>query len=126
MLSGRSRRRSIAVFLTLALLFMQWAVASYACAPPAAAATAPCEGHATSRMDPERGVLCKTHCTADAQQAPAGAPQPSAVALVGPVLAGVLDVAGAEGIAAAMPASVALGPPAGAPPLYLELQVLRN
>ncbi len=126
MFAGRSRRRPIAVFLMLALLLMQWAVASYACPQRAAAAAMPCEGHAVSRMDPDSGVLCKTHCTAGAQQAPVDAPQAPAVALVGPVLAGVLDVAGAEGIAAAMPASVALGPPEGAPPLCLALQVLRN
>lgn len=126
MFVGRARRRLLAAFVTLALLFTQWAVASYACPQLTAAAAAPCEGHAVAKMDPERGVLCKSHCTAGAQQPAADLlPLPAAVPADARI-ARVLDLAGAEGIAAAIPASVAVGPPDGSPPIYLSLLVLRH
>ena len=60
------------------------------------------------------------------QQQPAGAADvPQAPFLSAPLLR-VLDTATAEALAAEIPAAVASGPPAGSPPLYLSLLVLRN
>lgn len=119
------------------LLFGQTAAVAYACermglgAPTAggeADAPAPCRVHAGADVAPEHPLLCKAHCQADQQTVNSGsaaADVPSAP-LLGPVLWHLPDpaVTGAHGDA--MPAPLAVGPPAGSPPLYLSLLVLRN
>ncbi|MBI5717417.1 MAG: hypothetical protein HZC37_06990 [Burkholderiales bacterium] len=124
------------------LLFVQWTTASYACpqlsgaasesmggAGASTIASMPDCGGDMSAMDPEQPQLCKVHCEAGQQSVNSGAAvlgAPPAMAHGGAVV-GVLDIAEAAGLAAAMPPSAwGAGPPAGVPPLYLTLQVLRN
>jgi len=119
------------------LLFAQLATSAYACprlaVEPAAAiaemaAMPGCTGEMPSRMDPDQPQLCKAHCeggSTSVNSSPTVFDAPLAAA-VGAVLVGVVDVADAASLAARIPASVAVGPPAGAPPLYLSFLVLRN
>lgn len=132
-----SHRSWLSGWLIAVLLFTQLATAAYACpqlAPEpgaAVAAMAPmpdCDGSMFTRMDPDQPLLCEAHCEAGktlANSQPAAPDLPQALA-VGAALVGSVDVAGAVQLAARMPASVADGPPVGAPPLYLFLLVLRN
>lgn len=100
-------------------------------APAAAATQMPCEGHGAGGSDgaaPEDRLLCKAHCQADEQSvnsAPAAAdlPPASLLGLVPWHQPRLGDVApGGRPVPRATPT----GPPAGAPPLYLSLLVLRN
>ena len=144
---ARQWGRWIASGLVAALLFMQLAVAAYACpkldAPAHSAAmqmagmgldeavdmTAMPDCHAMAgSMDEEAPQLCRAHCGSDGQPAPsAQVPDFHAAAAQALWLAYVLPAA----IAGATPAELraatpepACGP--GFPPLYLTLQVLRN
>jgi hypothetical protein len=120
------------------LLFGQTAAVAVACqrmdlsvpggGEAIAAAGAPCSGHAASDPAPEHPLLCKAHCQADQQSVNSGslaADVPSAL-LLGPVLWHLPDPA--DSGASARPALPPwpAGPPAGSPPLYLSLLVLRN
>ena len=79
-------------------------------------------------MDPDQPQLCKAHCEAGQQSVNSSVAAASVPpqALIGALWVRVLDVAAIELIAAAMPEAQPVGPPAGAPPLYLSLLVLRN
>jgi hypothetical protein len=123
------------VWLILALLFSQWATAAYACPRESAAVAASaamadmpvCNGDMPA-MDPDQPQLCKAHCEAGQQSVnnSAGVANVPPPALTGALWVRVLDVAAIEQIAATMPEAQPVGPPAGAPPLYLSLLVLRN
>ena len=72
----RRTRLLTALFALLSLLFMQLAVAGYACPAPAAAgaesvATAhvgmPCASSISMAMDTEQPALCHAHCQSDKQ-----------------------------------------------------------
>jgi hypothetical protein len=127
----------LSAWLAAVLLFTQLATAAYACpqlAPAAGeavvemAAMPDCDGSMPLRMDPEQPQLCKAHCEAgksSVNSQPAAPDAPPALA-VGAALVGIVDAADAAQLAASMPVSVADGPPAGAPPLYLSFLVLRN
>jgi hypothetical protein len=87
-----------------------------------------CAGKMATTMDPEQPQLCKAHCQAGASSVnsqPAVPDAPPAPALAA-ALVGVVDPVDVALRAASMPATLAAGPPAGAPPLYLSLLVLRN
>jgi hypothetical protein len=74
---ARSLRRRVASIVALALLFMQLAVAAYACpgnaAPDPSMAGMPCQQMMAGRLavDQDQPALCFQHCQADAAQ-----PQP--------------------------------------------------
>jgi len=87
-----------------------------------------CAGHAPGAMDPAQPLLCKAHCEAGQQSVNSGSGAASVPppALVGALWVRVLDVAEAEQLASAMPEAQSVGPPAGSPPIYLSLLVLRN
>lgn len=140
MSSLRRHRAWLAGWFAALLLFTHLATAAYACpqltvAPDEVAAAVAAEMAAMpdcagmpAQMDPDQPQLCKAHCEAGSSSLnsqPAVPDAPAAVALAA-ALVGVLDVALAAQRAATMPAAVADGPPAGAPPLYLSLLVLRN
>ena len=127
--------RCLTRWLSVALLFMQLAVAAYACpaaftpAPaPAAMAEMPgCPGNMPQAMDPDQPLLCQAHCQ-QASQTPQ--PTPPADLPNSPVLLAVLDWRPAL-LLPTWPAgeAQALRPgasPPGSPPLYLRLLVLRN
>lgn len=133
----RRHRGWFSGWLVAVLLFTQLATAAYACpqlSPAAAEAVAvmaampDCDGTMPTRMDPEQPQLCKAHCEAgdssvNSQATALDAPPAMAA---GAALLGIIDVAEVAELAASMPASVADGPPAGAPPLYLSFLALRN
>lgn len=133
---SRRHRRWLSGWLVALMLFMQWATAAYACPRAdaeargdavAMAAMPDCNGD-MGGLDPAQPQLCKAHCQAGQQSVHSGAvvpDAPPALALAGAVV-GVLDIAEAAQLAAAMPPAWAAGPPVGAPPLYLSLHVLRN
>ena len=132
----RHHVRRFTVWLILALLFSHWATAAYACARESAAATAlaematmpGCDSAPWRAMDPDQPQLCKAHCEAGGQSVNSslGAASVPPPALIGTLWVRVLDVAVIEQLAAAMPEAQPVGPPAGTPPLYLSLLVLRN
>jgi len=137
MVSGRRHRGWVARALVVALLFAQWATASYACPglgvtgahTAAAEAMAPmpdCDGNTTG-MDPAQPQLCKMHCEAgDSVNSGAATPDVPVALAEGGAWAGVLDVACMEAVAAAVPPMGEAPPRSGAPPIYLSLHVLRN
>jgi hypothetical protein len=91
-----------------------------------------CAQHAgpDSAADPAstHPLLCKAHCQADQQSVntgPVGADVPASD-LLGAVLWHLPEPWSASCSRAAMPAPRGAGPPAGFPPLYLSLLVLRN
>ncbi len=136
----RLQRRSIrwlSIWMVGAVLFMQTAVAAYSC--PAAIeaaqvaaemATMPgCSGDMHGATDAAQPQLCKAHCEAGQQSvnSAAGVVTPPAPAMLAPLWVRALDVAGSLEQRAACPqAARASAPPAGTPPLYLALLVLRN
>ena len=103
-------RLTTALVVVLALLFSQWALASYACPgqadADAVAAAMPCHG-----MDAAQPVLCHQHAAGAAQSfEPAQPPVPSLPAIVQ-----VLDVP-AVPVAAATPALPPTALPEAHPP----------
>ena len=129
----RRTLRRLAVWLLLPLLFAQWATASYACPQAASAVTAMpdmpgCHGAMPgAAMDPEQPLLCKAHCDHGAQTVnDSPQPEPSPHLL----LWAVLDWNGpaSNPVHGAQPADdhSVRARPAGSPPLYLLLRVLRN
>ena len=122
--------------LALALAWTQLLTAAYACPVPPASqpgstttmAAMPDCGQ-MSGVDVEQPQLCKAHCDRDRQtvnNAPAPDPVPAAIILDRLLtrLALWVSPAAAEVLPAVITAHT--GPPAGAPPVYLALQVLRN
>jgi hypothetical protein len=130
----RRHRGWLSGWLIALVLFTQLATAAYACpqlapvpdADAAMAAMPGCDGSMTTHMDPEQPQLCKAHCEAGTTSVNSQVTAPDAppALAVGAVWVGTVERADAA--AACMPASVAVGPPAGAPPLYLSFLVLRN
>jgi hypothetical protein len=135
----RRHRSWLSGWLVALLLFAQWATAAYACpqltggatqgdATTAMAAMPDCTGSMPA-MDPEQPQLCKAHCDIGQQSVQSGSTAldaPSAMAHGG-ALMGVLRLAdAAERAASMLPPTRWAGPPAGTPPLYISLLVLRN
>lgn len=133
-MSRRALRR-LAVWLMLPLLFAQWATASYACPQISTIGSVvvmpdmpDCHGMTPgAAMDPEQPVLCKAHCDRGSQTV--NDPPPL---LLSPqlLLWAVLDwnlpaLHSARREEPADDRSVSARP-AGSPPLYLLLLVLRN
>jgi len=128
--TARHRRLGASLLAGL-VLFAQVLTAAYACPRQAVDGTAPvqlttdCATHAPAAMDPDQPLLCKAHCDQGQQSPNAGVNLASAMAAM-PVLLWILpEFAAPVGLEAPAYAP-ANGPPRGAPPLYLSLQVLRN
>ena len=132
----KAYRRWTASLLAFALVCTQLLTAAYACPVPAAsvpgsatlmAGMADCDQ--MSGMDMEQPQLCKAHCDRDKQtvnNAPANDLSPAAIILDRLLTRLALWVS--PDAAEALPAVITAhtGPPDGAPPVYLALQVLRN
>jgi hypothetical protein len=131
----RQGRGRLCGWLVVALLFMQMAVAAYACprgmagdAGTAMAAMPDCAGASAMAMDPDQPQLCKVHCDQGTQ---AVNPMPIGdVFTAAPMLLAVLDWSGGtllrtppETQRASLPTGA---PPPGSPPLFISLLVLRN
>jgi hypothetical protein len=128
MLRNRRSRLFTTLFALLSLLFMQLAVASYACPGAASSKVAevaamaeagmPCAESMSLRMDDERPNLCQAHCQAGQQTAD----KYEVPALL--AAAAVASVAYAPFIAAPMPLGAPLQAPllrrATAPPLAVQ------
>ncbi len=129
-------RGSICGWLAAVLVAQLLLSAAHACvstvvpAPrtTAVAHTHECDGDMSAPADGNPTPLCKAHCDAGQQsvKSSASAVDVPQAPLAGAPLMRVLDIVAAEALAADMPAALAVGPPAGAPPLYLSLLVLRN
>ena len=126
------RHRWVCVWLAALVFGGQVAAAAYACptlgGDPETAQMPDCTGHAGGTKDPAQPLLCKAHCEAGQQSvnSSAGAPNVPAAAMIATPWVRALDVAEAGQIALALPDPQSVGPPAGTPPLYLTLLVLRN
>jgi len=134
----RRHRTWLSGWLVALLLFAQWATAAYACprlasdATPGTSAIAmasmpDCAGRMPA-MDPEQPQLCKAHCELGQQSVQSGSmvlDAPPAMAHGG-ALMGLLHLAESAERAASLSPARGAGPPAGTPPLYLFLLVLRN
>lgn len=131
--SLRRHRRWLPAWLVPLLLFALIATAAYACPQPAQPAA---EGVAAmaempdcqTGMDPAQPQLCKAHCEAGQQSVNSNA---AAASVPGPALidarwARLLACGDAASGGLAPPQALSIGPPAGTPPLYLSLLVLRN
>lgn len=132
----RHRRWLSGGFIAL-MLFTQLITAAYACpqlvpasddAVAAMAAMPDCDGSMPTSMDPDQPQLCKAHCEngKTSVNSQAAAPEAPPALAAGMAVVGIVDVADAAQLAAVLPASVAHGPPRGAPPLFLSFLVLRN
>lgn len=134
----RRHRSWLSGWLVALLLFAQWATAAYACpqlaggapqnnAAMAMAAMPDCTGGMPA-MDPEQPQLCKAHCDAGQQSVQSGSTALDAPPTMahGGALMRVLRLDDATERAAPLPPTRGAGPPAGTPPLYLALLVLRN
>jgi hypothetical protein len=127
------RHRWVCLWLAALMFGGQVAASAYACptmgTEQVAAAMADCAmtGNAGT-TDPAQPLLCKAHCEAGQQSVNSGAGAASvpAPALIAALWVRALDVAEAAQIASALPEPQSVGPPAGSPPLYLSLLVLRN
>lgn len=127
---GRLRLRWVAITLIAALLFMQFALASYVCPVVVADANTlqtACADHGKVPADSTQPQLCKAHCAADelAVGAAGGVDAPTA-----PLLLAVLDWRAAL-LAVSAPVESGFdrwsgAPPPGAPPRYLSLRILRR
>jgi hypothetical protein len=126
------RHRWVCVWLAGLMFVGQVAASAYACptlgTEPAVVHGPDCAGHAGSGADPGQPLLCKAHCEAGQQtvNSATGAASVPPPALIDALWLRVLDPMAVEQIAAAMPEAQPVGPPAGTPPLYLSLLVLRN
>ncbi len=126
-------RRWLAGWLIVSWLFMQLAVAAYACpldrvgsaVEMAAMPDCPYGGNVT--LDAAAPQLCKAHCERGTQLPPS---HMAADAPPAPLLWAVLDWSQQGRLPASLLAMQAQRPsgaaPPGGPPLYLILQVLRN
>jgi hypothetical protein len=130
--SLRRHRRWLPAWLVAVLLVAQMVTAAYACpraaaeaavATPAAAEMPDCH----AGMDPAQPPLCKAHCEAGQQSvnSNAGAANVPGPALIDARWARVPACIDAAQTALGAPKAQSVGPPAGTPPLYLSLLVLR-
>jgi hypothetical protein len=136
MFIARHTIRRAALWLTMALLLSQWAIASYACpraaADGAAAVTMPdmpgCDGTMPrAAMDPDQPQLCKAHCESPSQSAqPPVSYEPSPSYSLWAVLDWHAVVLQTEHGMVGASLAASSPPPAGAPPIYLSFRVLRN
>lgn len=130
--SLRRHRRWLPAWLVPVLLFALMATAAYACpqAAPNAEGVAAMAGmpDCQTGMDPAQPQLCKAHCEAGQQSVNSNAAAASvpAPALIDARWARALACAETASTALAAPKPQSVGPPAGTPPLYLSLLVLRN
>jgi hypothetical protein len=87
-----------------------------------------CEGHEAEGPAPEQRLVCKAHCQADEQSlnSAAAAPDLPAADLLGLVPWHQPRLGDAAHVVRPVPRARPTGPPAGVPPLYLSLLVLRN
>jgi hypothetical protein len=135
-ITARPGQRRLCSWIVVALLFMQLAVAAYACprGVPSGEAVTPmpampdCAGGSMAAIDPDQPLLCKAHCDQGTQAVIA---VPVADAPSAPVLVAILDWSYGATLERAPPARrhdrlCAGAPPPGSPPLYLSLLVLRN
>ena len=127
------RHRWVCSWLAALFLAGQFAAAAYACPTvnpePTVSQAADCAAHGSGTTASSQPVRCKAHCGTERQSVNSSlsAASVAAPALTGALWVRVLDVAGAEQIAAAMPGVQPVGPPpVGGQPLYLSLLVLRN
>ena len=130
--SLRRHRRWLPAWLVAVLLVAQMVTSAYACpraTPEVAATTATVaempDCHAG--MDPAQPPLCKAHCEAGQQSvnSNAGAASVPGPALIDARWARALACIDTAQTALAAPKAQSVGPPAGTPPLYLSLLVLR-
>lgn len=128
-------RRWIASMLAVVLVCLQLSTAAYACPAPIGAGSVPMASMAgmtdceqMSAIDTEQPQLCKAHCDRDKQTVNnAPAPDLAPTVVVDRLLTRLalwLPPQAAEVLPAVVTAHT--GPPDGAPPVYLALQVLRN
>lgn len=129
---NKAYRRWIASMLAMVLVCLQLSTAAYACPALASSSPSPMAGMAgceqMSAMDTEQPQLCKAHCDRDKQTVNnAPAPDLTPIVILDPMLTRLalwLPPEAAEALPAVISAHT--GPPDGAPPVYLALQVLRN
>jgi hypothetical protein len=130
--SLRRHRRWLPAWLVAMLLVAQMVTSAYACpraTPDAVVATAAAvevpDCHAG--MEPAQTPLCKAHCEAGQQSvnSNAGAASVPGPALIDARWARALACTDAAQTALVAPKTQSVGPPAGTPPLYLSLLVLR-
>ena len=130
--SLRRHRRWLPAWLVAVLLVAQMVTSAYACpraTPDVAVATAAAsevpDCHAG--MDPAQTPLCKAHCEAGQQSvnSNAGAASVPGPALIDARWARALACIDGAQTALVAPKTQSVGPPAGTPPLYLSLLVLR-
>jgi len=126
-------RGSICGWLAALLVAQLLLGAAHACVPVASPAAVVahlhgCDGDMSVPQSGNPTPLCKAHCEAGQQSvnSSAGAADVPQAPFLSASLLRVLDTATAEALAAVIPEAVASGPPAGSPPLYLSLLVLRN
>lgn len=129
-MTNKANRRWIASMLATLLVCLQLATAAYACAAPQAVAdsvSAMPDCEAMAGVDAELPQLCKAHCDRDKQTVNNTPGADVAPAVLLDRLFTRLALWLAPRAAQALPAVVAAhtGPPAGAPPVYLALQVFR-
>ena len=132
----KAYRRWIASLLAFALVCTQLLTAAYACPVPAASAPGSTTSMAgmpdcdqMSGMDLQQPQLCKAHCDKDKQTVNnASVPDLIPAAIILDRLLTRLALWVSPDAAEALPAVITAhtGPPHGAPPVYLALQVLRN
>ena len=130
-------RRWISGGVLLAMLFMQFAAAAFACpqvmgdeSPQAAAMADMPDCHEAAASHEDGSALCKAHCVKDSQSGGATASpdlqaNPAALSL----LLGIIEPACVGDAARARSARASprwQDRRSGAPPLYLSLLVLRN
>ena len=131
----RAFKRWVCGGVVMLLLFMQVAVAAYACpaelqAPRAEAEMAAipgCDGNMPRDMDAEQPQLCKAHCQQGEQAVGAAVandwtPWPLLLAVIDWRQAAKADLLHAGPHAGPPPGAT----PPGSPPIYLSLLVLRN
>lgn len=131
----KAYRRWFASLLAMALVCLQLSTAAYACPAAGGPESTPMAVMAgmtgcdqMSGMDTEQPQLCKAHCDRD-KQTVNNVPAPDlAPTVILDRLLTRLALWIAPEAAEALPAVITAhtGPPVGAPPVYLALQVIRN
>jgi hypothetical protein len=119
-----SPRRWLSAGVLVAMLFMQFATAAYACPVMPTPAMPDC--HAMAAQHDDGSTLCKAHCVKDGQSTAAtAAPDLQANPASLTLLLGVIEPAEPAVAVSRAPEPWQLKH-SGAPPIYLSLLVLRN